>query len=163
MAGEAILTLIGTLTADPEMRFIPSGAGVVNFTVASNSRRYNRDTDTWEDGDALFMRCNAWRDLATNITDSLSKGDRVIVSGRLKQRSYEKDGQKRTVMELEVDEVGPSLKWATAKPVKNDKSGNGSPSGHQSAQRSATVATGGGGGFDDEPPFFRSERFDGDV
>lgn len=149
MADETVLHIVGTLTADPEMQFIPSGAGVVNFTVASNRRLYNKQTDQWEDGEALFLRCKAWRDLAEHIIESLSKGDRVLVSGRLRQHNWEKNGQKHTTIELEVDEIGPSLKWATAKPVKV-KSSNGS-----SSRQSASVSSSGtsAGGFDDEPPF----------
>src|SRR6187455_3288870 len=116
MAGETTITLVGNLTADPELRFTPSGAAVANFTVASTPRTFDRQTNEWKDGEALFMRCSIWRDAAENVAESLTKGARVIVSGRLKQRSYEtREGEKRTVVELEVEEVGPSLKYATAK------------------------------------------------
>lgn len=117
MAGETILTVVGNLTADPELRFTASGVAVANLTVASTPRVL-RDGE-WRDGDAMFLRCNLWRQLAENAAESLSRGTRVIVSGRLRQRSYEtRDGDKRTVMELEVDEIGPSVRFATAKVVK---------------------------------------------
>ncbi len=112
------LTLIGNLVADPELRYINSGAAVVNFTVAHTPRIYNKATNEWTDGEALFMRCSLWREAAENVAQSLHKGNRVIVTGKVKQRSYEKDGDKRTTIELEVEEIGPSLKYATATPVK---------------------------------------------
>jgi len=112
MAGETITTIIGNLTADPELRFTPAGAAVANFTVASTPRIFDRQANEWKDGDALFMRCNIWRDAAENVAESLTRGSSVLVSGKLKQRSYEtREGEKRTVMELEVDEIGPSLKF----------------------------------------------------
>lgn len=110
--------IIGNLTAEPELRFINSGAAVVNFTVASTPRVFDKTTQEWKDGEALFMRCSLWRDAAENVAESLHKGNRVIVVGKLKQRSYEKDGDKRTTIELEVEEIGPSLKYSTATPVK---------------------------------------------
>lgn len=129
--GDTIITVIGNLTADPELRFTPAGAAVANFTVASTPRIFDRQSNEWKDGEALFMRCNIWREAAENVAESLSRGSRVIVSGRLKQRSYEtREGEKRTVMELEVDEIGPSLKYATAKVTKasrNGGSGNSAP------------------------------------
>ena len=116
MSGETTVTVVGNLTGDPELRFTPSGAAVANFTVASTPRIYDRQTSEWKDGDALFLRCSVWREAAENVAESLVRGSRVIVSGRLKQRSFEtKDGEKRTVVELEVDEVGASLRYATAK------------------------------------------------
>src|ERR687885_1906683 len=116
MAGETVITVVGNLTADPELRFTPSGAAVANFTVASTPRLLDRATGEWKDGEALFLRCNIWRQAAENVAESLTRGARVIVSGRLKQRSYDtREGEKRTVIELEVDEVGPSLRYATAK------------------------------------------------
>ena len=116
MAGETVITVVGNLTADPELRFTPSGAAVANFTVASTPRNFDRQSGEWKDGEALFMRCNVWRQAAENVAETLTRGMRVMVSGRLKQRSYEtREGEKRTVVELEVDEVGPSLKYATAK------------------------------------------------
>ncbi|WP_280420317.1 single-stranded DNA-binding protein [Nocardia carnea] len=126
-AGDTVITVIGNLTADPELRFTPAGAAVANFTVASTPRIFDRTTNEWKDGEALFLRCNIWRDAAENVAESLTRGARVIVSGRLKQRSYEtREGDKRTVVELEIDEVGPSLKYATAKV--NKTSGGGSRS-----------------------------------
>ena len=116
MAGDTIITVIGNITGDPELRFTPSGAAVANFTVASTPRTFDRQTNEWKDGETLFMRCSVWRDAAENVAESLDRGTRVIVSGRLKSRSYEtKEGEKRTVVEMEVDEVGPSLRYATAK------------------------------------------------
>jgi single-strand DNA-binding protein len=115
MAGDTVITIIGNLTADPELRFTPSGAAVANFTVASTPRQFDRTSNEWKDGDTLFMRCAVWRDAAENVAESLQRGARVLVSGRLKQRSYEKDGAKHTVVEMDVDEVGPSLRYATAK------------------------------------------------
>jgi single-strand DNA-binding protein len=127
-AGDTVITVIGNLTAAPELKFMPSGIAVANFTVASTPRMFDRNTNEWKDGEALFMRCNLWRDAAENVTESLTKGARVIVSGRLKQRSYEtREGEKRTVVELEVDEIGPSLKYATAKVAKAQRSGPGAP------------------------------------
>lgn len=123
MAGLPTVTVIGTLLAEPELRFTPSGAAVTNFTIAANARRLNKDTGEWEDGDATFLRCNLWRQAAENVVESLTKGHRVIATGQLKQRQYEKDGEKRSSFELEVDEVGPSLKWATAKVNKVSRDG----------------------------------------
>ena len=110
--------LIGNLTADPELKFINSGAALVNFTVASTPRIFDKATQEWKDGEALFMRCTLWREAAENVAESLHRGNRVIVVGKLKQRSYEKDGDKRTIVELEVEEIGPSLRYSTATPVK---------------------------------------------
>ena len=116
MAGETVITVVGNLTADPELRFTPSGAAVASFTVASTPRTLDRATNEWKDGEALFLRCSIWRQAAENVAESLTRGSRVIVSGRLKQRSFEtREGEKRTVIELDVDEVGPSLRYATAK------------------------------------------------
>ncbi|MCO6558520.1 MAG: single-stranded DNA-binding protein [Bifidobacterium sp.] len=126
MAGETILTIIGNLTADPELRTTGDGTAVVNFTIASTPRTYNRNTNQWEDGNALFMRCSAWRDMADHCASSLSKGMRVIAQGRLQQRSYTaNDGSNRTVVELTVDEIGPSLRYATAQVTKRNRNGNG--------------------------------------
>ncbi|WP_152185273.1 single-stranded DNA-binding protein [Segeticoccus rhizosphaerae] len=132
MAGDTVITIIGNLTADPELRFTPSGAAVANFTVASTPRMFDRQSNEWKDGETLFMRCSIWRDAAENVAESLQRGTRVIVSGRLKQRSYEKDGQQRTVVEMEADEVGPSLKYATAKVNKTQRGGGGGFGGQQS-------------------------------
>ncbi|GAB4590018.1 single-stranded DNA-binding protein [Nocardia sp. IFM 10818] len=141
-AGDTVITVIGNLTADPELRFTPAGAAVANFTVASTPRVFDRNSNEWKDGEALFLRCNIWRDAAENAAESLTRGARVIVSGRLKQRSYEtREGEKRTVVELEVDEVGPSLKYATAKVTKTTRSG-----GAGGAQQGGGDAGGGKGG-----------------
>lgn len=161
MAGETTITVVGTLTADPELRFTPSGAAVANFTVASNSRRYDKQSGEWKDDDALFMRCSIWRQAAENVAESLVKGTRVIVMGRLKQRSYEtREGEKRTVMEVEVEEIGPSLKWATAKVNKVSRS-DASSGGYGSSGSApaddpwaqAPKAGAAASGYDDEPPF----------
>jgi len=126
MAGETVITVVGNLTADPELRFTPNGAAVANFTVASTPRTYDRQTNEWKDGDALFLRCAVWREVAENVAESLTRGSRVVVQGRLKQRSFEtKEGEKRTVVELDVDEIGPSLRYATAKVNKTTRGGGG--------------------------------------
>src|SRR4051794_39455139 len=126
MAGETPITVIGNLTADPELRFTPSGAAVANFTVASTPRTFDRQSNEWKDGEALFLNCSVWRQAAENAAESLTRGMRVIVSGRLKARSYEtREGEKRTVFEIDVDEVGPSMKYATAKVTKTSRSGGG--------------------------------------
>jgi single-strand DNA-binding protein len=126
MAGETVITVVGNLTDDPELRFTPSGAAVANFRVASTPRNFNRQTNAWEDGDPLFLSCSVWRQAAENVAESLHRGARVVVTGRLKQRSYEtRDGEKRTVFELDVDEIGPSLRYATAKVTKTQRSGTG--------------------------------------
>ena len=171
MAGDTVITVIGNLTADPELRFTPSGAAVANFTVASTPRMFDRQTNEWKDGEALFLRCSIWREAAENVAESLTRGARVIVSGRLKQRSFEtKEGEKRTVVELEVDEIGPSLKYATAKVNKASRSGGGGGGFGSGGSRSQAPQAGGasaGGedpwgsapasgsfaGGDDEPPF----------
>jgi len=125
-AGETPITLVGNITADPELRFTPSGAAVAKFTVASTPRFYDKTANEWRDGDTLFLTCNAWRGMGENIAESLTKGTRVIVQGRLKQRSYEtKEGEKRSVYEVEVDDIGPSLARATASVTKTNRTGNG--------------------------------------
>lgn len=122
MANETVLTIVGNLTAAPELRFTNSGIPVASFTVASTPRTFDKQTGEWKDGDALFMRCSAWRDLAENVAESLTKGARVIVQGRLQQRSYtDREGNNRTSIELQVDEIGPSLRYATAKPVRANR------------------------------------------
>ena len=142
MAGDTVITVIGNLTADPELRFTPAGAAVANFTVASTPRTFDRNSNEWKDGEALFLRCNIWREAAENVAESLTRGSRVIVSGRLKQRSYEtREGEKRTVVELEVDEIGPSLRYATAKVNKANRGGGGGGGG---SGRFAPAASGGG-------------------
>lgn len=154
MAGETIITLVGNLTADPELRFTPSGAPVANFTVASTPRTFDRATSEWKDGDAMFINCSVWRQAAENAAETLTKGMRVIVQGRLKSRSYEtREGERRTVFEIEVDEVGPSLRYATAKV--NRTSGGGGGGGGYSQQGgsgggdnwSSNQGQGGGGGY----------------
>src|SRR5215218_3281010 len=130
MAGDTTITVIGNLTDDPELRFTPSGAAVAKFRVASTPRFLDKTTNEWKDGEPLFLTCNVWRQAAENCAESLQRGARVIVSGRLRQRSYEnREGEKRTVMELEVDEIGPSLKYATAKVQKMQRSSGGGNSG----------------------------------
>ena len=164
--GDVNITVIGNLTDDPELRFTPSGAAVANFTVASTPRFLDKATNEWKDGDALFLRCSVWRQAAENVAESLQRGARVIVTGRLRQRSFEtKEGEKRTVVEVEVDEVGPSLRYATAKVNKTQRSGG---SGGASGGGFSGGGGGGGGGgaaddpwatpapagdFTDEPPF----------
>ncbi len=126
MAGETNITVVGNVVNDPELRFTPSGAAVANFRVASTPRRYNSQTNSWEDQEALFLTCNVWRQAAENVAESLSKGMRVIVTGNLRQRSYQnKDGENRTVYEIEVDEVGPSLRFASAQVNRNPREGGG--------------------------------------
>ncbi len=179
MAGDTTITVVGNLTADPELRFTPSGAAVANFTVASTPRIYDRQSGEWKDGEALFLRCNIWREAAENVAESLTRGSRVIVTGRLKQRSFEtREGEKRTVFEVEVDEIGPSLRYATAKVNKATRGGgggggfgggggaraaatssgaSGSGSGESSESSEdpwgSAPASGSFGGSDDEPPF----------
>ena len=124
--GDTPITVVGNLVADPELRFIPSGAAVANFRIASTPRTFNRETNQWEDGEGLFLTCNCWRQMAENVAESLTKGMRVIVNGRLKQRSYQtREGENRTVFEVEVDEVGPSLKYATANVDRTSRDGGG--------------------------------------
>ena len=172
MAGDTVITIIGNLTADPELRFTPSGAAVANFTVASTPRMFDRQSNEWKDGETLFMRCSVWRDAAENVAESLQRGTRVIVSGRLKSRSYEtKEGEKRTVIEMDVEEIGPSLRSATAKVNKTQRGGGDGgfgggavdndpwASAAPAAPASASSGGGGGGGgwnapgTSDEPPF----------
>jgi single-strand DNA-binding protein len=143
MAGETVITIIGNLTNDPELRFTPSGAAVANFTVASTPRTFDRQSNEWKDGETLFMRCSVWREAAENVAESLTRGTRVIVSGRLRSRTYDtKEGEKRTVVELEVDEVGPSLRYATTKVSKTSRGGGGGGGGF-----GGNGGGGGGGGF----------------
>ncbi len=126
MAGETNITLVGNLTSDPELKFTPSGAAVANFTVASTPRTFDRQTNEWKDGEALFIRCDAWRQLAENVAESLQKGMRVVVTGSLKVRNYERqDGSRGTSVEMTVDEIGPSLRFATAKVARATRSGGG--------------------------------------
>jgi single-strand DNA-binding protein len=126
MAGETVITVVGNLVDDPELRFTPSGAAVANFRIASTPRTFDRQANEWKDGEALFLSCSVWRQAAENVAESLTRGMRVVVQGRLKARSYEtREGEKRTVFEIEVEEVGPSLKYATAKVTKATRSGGG--------------------------------------
>jgi single-strand DNA-binding protein len=141
MAGETVITVIGNLTGDPELRFTPSGAAVANFRVASTPRTFDRESSQWKDGEPLFLQCSVWRQYAENVAESLTKGMQVIVQGRLKQRSYQtQSGEERTVFELDVDEVGPCLKFATAKVTKANRGSGGGGGGYNSG--------GGGGGGD---------------
>ncbi len=182
MAGETVITVVGNLTDDPELRFTPSGAAVANFTVASTPRTLNKQTNEWEDGEAMFLRCSVWRQAAENVAESLQKGARVIVQGRMRARTWEtREGEKRTSFEIDVDEIGPSLRWATAKVAKAGRSsggggygasGGGQPAGGDpwatpaapqgGGGAPAPAPQGGGGGQDpwgapgvssDEPPF----------
>lgn len=154
MAGETVITMIGNLTADPELRFLANGAAVTNFTLASTPRTFDRQTQEWKDGDPLFIRCSAWKQLAENAAESLARGTGVIVQGRLRQRSYEtKEGEKRTIVELEVDEIGPSLKWATAAVTKVTSGGQGGQrgGGQQGGGYGGRQAQGGGYGQQTQP------------
>jgi single-strand DNA-binding protein len=173
MSGETTITVIGNLTSDPELRFTPSGSAVANFTIASTPRTFDRQSNEWKDGETLFLRASVWREAAENVAESLTKGMRVIVSGRLKSRSYEtKEGEKRTVIELEVDEIGPSLRYANAKINRTQRSAQGgqtaggfgsqdntNPAGQSAPQDDpwATPQTSNAGGWgngpDSEPPF----------
>ena len=175
MSGDTIITIIGNLTADPELRFTPSGAAVASFTVASTPRTFDRQTGEWKDGETLFMPCQAWRQMAENIAESLTKGTRVIVQGRLVQRSYTtREGENRTVVEMQVDEIGPSLRYAKAQVTRQPRGGgqggfDGSQGGPQQGgynggggfggqgrsgyNAPAGGATGGSTSFGDEPPF----------
>jgi single-strand DNA-binding protein len=144
MAGETPITVVGNLTADPELRFTPSGAAVANFTVASTPRTFDRQTNEWKDGESMFLNCSVWRQAAENAAESLQRGMRVVVTGRLKARSFEtREGEKRTVFEIDVDEVGPSLKYATAKVTKTTRSGGQGGGGGQYGGGDDPWATGG--------------------
>ena len=146
MAGETIITVVGNLTDDPELKFTPSGAPVANFTVASTPRTFDKQTNEWKDGDALFLRCAAWRQLAENVAESLTKGQRVIVTGALRVRQYERqDGSKGTSVEMNVDEVGPSLKFATAKVTKATRSSTPGGGGARGDGAGVCAVRGGGG------------------
>jgi single-strand DNA-binding protein len=166
MAGETVITVVGNLVDDPELRFTPSGAAVANFRIASTPRTFDRQSNEWKDGEALFLSCSVWRQAAENVAESLTKGMRVVVQGRLKQRSYEdREGQRRTVVELEVEEVGPSLKYATAKVTRASRGTGGggyggggedpwassAPAGAPSAPAQSDPWAAPAGG--DEPPF----------
>jgi len=168
MAGDTTITVVGNLTDDPELRFTPSGAAVAKFRVASTPRFMDKTSGEWKDGEPLFLACNIWRDAAEHVAESLQRGARVIVTGRLRQRSYEtREGEKRTVIELEVDEIGPSLRYATAKVTKANRGGDGGGGfGGGSGGGGGFSSSGGGGGSSsssdpwstpasssDEPPF----------
>ena len=168
MAGDTTITLVGNLTDDPDLRFTPSGAAVANFTVASTPRFFDKQTNEWKDSEALFLRCSIWRQAAENVAETLQRGARVIVTGRLKQRSYEtREGEKRTTFEVEVEEIGPSLKYATAKVTKTSRSGGNSGGSSGGGNDPWATPAGGAGsnaggasdpwaapvGGSDEPPF----------
>jgi single-strand DNA-binding protein len=168
MAGDTVITVVGNLTADPELRFTASGAAVASFTIASTPRTFDRNSNEWKDGEALFLRCSLWRQAAENAAESLTRGMRVIAQGRLQQRSYEtREGEKRTVIELQVDEIGPSLRYASAKVNRTQRGSSGGGgfgssgsdgggSGGSSAPADdpwGSAAPSSGGGFSDEPPF----------
>ena len=178
MAGETIITVVGNLTSDPELRYTQNGLAVANFTIASTPRTFDRQSNEWKDGEALFLRASVWREFAEHVAGSLTKGSRVIATGRLKQRSYQdREGQNRTAIELEVDEIGPSLRYATAQVTRasggggggggrGQVSGGGGGGGRPQAQQQddpwGAPAGGGGGGndgwstpgaYDDETPF----------
>ncbi|WP_336026793.1 single-stranded DNA-binding protein [Geodermatophilus sp. FMUSA9-8] len=172
MAGDTVITVIGNLTSEPELRWTPSGAAVATFTIASTPRTLDRQTQEWKDGESLFLRCSVWREAAGNVAESLTRGSRVVAQGRLKQRSFEtKEGEKRTVVELDVDEIGASLRYATATVAKVSRSGSsggfGSANGAANGSGSRSGAGGAGqdapadpwataavgGGRDEEPPF----------
>jgi single-strand DNA-binding protein len=165
MAGETIITVVGNLTADPELRYTQNGLAVANFTIASTPRTFDRAANDWKDGDALFLRASCWREFAEHVAGSLTKGSRVVATGRLKQRSYEtKEGEKRTSIELEVDEIGPSLRYATAQVTRassGSSAGGGRPQGGAVAEEpwAASAPADGGdvwntpGNYNDETPF----------
>lgn len=164
MAGETIITVIGNLVADPELRFTPSGSAVANFTIASTPRTFDRQSNEWKYGEALFLRASVWKEAAEHVAETLTKGMRVIAQGRLRSRSYDtKEGERRTVMELEVDEIGPSLKYASAKVTRTQRSGGGGGGGFSNTPQSSTPQGGGWntpaadpwktGANDEEPPF----------
>ena len=167
MAGETPLNITGNLVDDPELRFTPSGAAVANFKIASTPRTFDRQSNEWKDGETLFLRCSVWKDMAENVAESLTKGMRVIIEGRLKSRSYDtKEGEKRTVIELEVDEIGPSLRYANAKVNRTQRNGTSGGFGGQQQPAMAAAAPqadpwatpaanagGWGNGPDAEPPF----------
>lgn len=160
MAGDTQITIVGNLTGDPELRFIQSGAAVVNFTVASTPRSFDRQSNEWKDGETLFLRCSLWREAAENVAESLTKGMRVIVQGRLVQRSFETNGEKRTVNEIQVDEVGPSMRYATAKVTRTQRGGGQGGGGFSGGGATASAPAGGSDNdpwasapSSDEPPF----------
>ena len=168
MAGETIITVVGNLTADPEIRTVGNGSSVASFTIASTPRTWNRNTGQFEDGQALFMRCSAWRDMAEHCAQSLSKGMRVIAQGRLQQRSYQaNDGSQRTVVELQVDEIGPSLRYATAQVTRTSSANGGNFAGNRGGNNFAggnggfNAGQGNGGGFGGNAGGYQSGRGNG--
>ena len=157
--GNTPICIVGNLTDDPSIRYTPSGAAVTSFRIASTPRRWNPQTQQHEDGEGLFLTCNVWRDQAENVAESLSKGMRVIVNGNLRQRSYEtREGEKRTVYEVEVEDVGPSLKWATARVERTNRSSGGRGTG--TAPQAAYGATGGGYGPTNDDPWGSTPQYD---
>ena len=164
MAGDTIITIVGNLTNDPELRFTPSGAAVANFTVASTPRSFDRNSNEWKDGETLFLRCSVWREAAENVAESLTRGTAVIAVGRLQSRTFEtKEGEKRTVIELACDEVGPSLRRATAKVTKAQRGGGGGFSGGGQGGNAGGGNSGGGGqqgGWSGAPPSGNSQADD---
>jgi single-strand DNA-binding protein len=162
MAGETVITVVGNLTSDPELRYTQNGLAVANFTIASTPRTFDRASNDWKDGEALFLRASVWREFAEHVAGSLTKGSRVIASGRLRQRSYEtKEGEKRTSIELEVDEIGPSLRYATAQVTRAQSGGSRGAvgGGEEPWSSSGPAASSGGdvwgapGAYNDETPF----------
>ncbi len=165
MAGETIITVVGNLTADPELRYTQNGLAVANFTIASTPRNFDKASNDWKDGEALFLRASVWREFAEHVAGSLSKGSRVIATGRLKQRSYEtKEGEKRTSFEIEIDEIGPSLRYATAQVTRSSSGGSrggqgGSAGGEETWPPASSSDSNSGdiwnspGNFNDETPF----------
>ncbi|HKG50743.1 MAG TPA: single-stranded DNA-binding protein [Actinomycetales bacterium] len=148
MAGDTIITIVGNITNDPELRFTPSGAAVANFTIASTPRTFDRQSNEWKDGETLFMRCSVWREAAENVAESLTRGTAVIAQGRLQSRSFEtKEGEKRTVLEMQVDEIGPSLRRATAKVTKAQRGGGGGFGGGSGGSGGFGGGSGSGGGW----------------
>jgi single-strand DNA-binding protein len=151
---ETVITVVGNLVQDPELRFTPSGAAVANFTIASTPRIFDKQTQEWRDGQALFLRCSVWRDAAEHVAESLTKGARVIAQGRLTQRNWEdKEGNKRTTVELEVDEVGPSLKFADAKVMRSERRSTGSGGGGRQERDPWAQPASQGSGWPEDPPF----------
>jgi single-strand DNA-binding protein len=143
MSGDTVITVVGNLTGDPELRFTPSGAAVASFTIASTPRSFDRTSNEWKDGETLFLRCSIWRQAAENVSESLTRGMRVVAQGRLKQRSYEtSEGEKRTVVELDVEEVGPSLRYATAKITRSQRANDETPADDPWAQEPVGAGTG---------------------
>jgi single-strand DNA-binding protein len=160
--GETTITIVGNLTEDPEIRFTPAGVAMARFTVASTPRTYDKTTNQWTDGTGMFLRCTAWRELAEHAADSLTKGTRVVLAGRLRQHNWKNEqGENRSMLQVEVDEIGPSLRWATAKVTKANRTGGGNGFGAPAQDdqwatgtpAKASATAGAGSGFSEEPPF----------